>query len=259
MDYPSDPDARLDPSTGKFTDGDPTTDLPASRDSADYQNMVFDSLINLIEGAGLEPDEEDLTLVLQAVASLAGSRRLGEPFWHIGETPPNGAMEYAEQILNRSEYPELWSYISDPVNGMKLITQAEAASRPGCWHTGDGSTTFGAPVFFGDFLRVWDSTGLIDDSRVLGNWQEDAFQGFDIYGASVFNKTHAANAGGNPYYNHGGGAIGDNSSWDATASSSDSRSVAVLPMGDDGVNGIPRFSTETRPRNTALMLCFWYQ
>lgn len=229
MDYPSDPDARLDPSTGKFTDGNPATDLPASRDSAYYQNMVFDSLINLIEGAGLTPDENDLTLVLQAVASLAGNRQLGEPFWHIGETPPNGAMEYAEQILNRSEYPELWSYISDPVNGMKLITQAEAASRPGCWHTGDGSTTFGAPVFFGDFLRVWDSTGLIDDSRVLGSWQEDEFK----------SHSHTLERSSNDGIFNGGGA----------------NNVRYGSDGDTGSSG----GTETRPRNTALMLCFWYQ
>jgi hypothetical protein len=245
MDYPSDPDARLDPSTGKFTDGDPTTDLPASRDSADYQNMVFDSLINLIEGAGLEPDEEDLTLVLQAVASLAGSRRLGEPFWHIGETPPNGAMEYAEQILNRSEYPELWSYISDPVNGMKLITQAEAASRPGCWHTGDGSTTFGAPVFFGDFLRVWDSTGLIDDSRVLGSFQDFA----------VENATGSV-----------GGVRNDNASYEPTGPFAVTASAgnftnggALMSWVDFDLSRSINTSTETRPRNTALMLCFWYQ
>lgn len=230
MDYPSDPDARLDPSTGKFTDGNPATDLPASRDSADYQNMVFDSLINLIEGAGLTPDEEDLTLVLQSVAILAGGRRLGEPFWHIGETPPNGAMEYAEQILNRSEYPELWSYISDPVNGMKLITQAEAASRPGCWHTGDGSTTFGAPVFLGDFIRVWDSTGLIDTGRVLGSFQTDELKSHthEVYGVSKkINGPHTD-------YSY-------STSWGGTQSS--------LATG----------GAETRPRNTALMLCFWYQ
>lgn len=73
MDYPSEAAARLDPTTGKFTDGDPLSDLPASRDSADYQNMIFDSLINLIEGASLTPDEEDLTLVLQAVQALGVS------------------------------------------------------------------------------------------------------------------------------------------------------------------------------------------
>ncbi|WP_420555170.1 hypothetical protein [Neptuniibacter marinus] len=229
MDYPSDPAARLDPSTGKFTDGNPATDLPTSRDSADYQNMVFDSLINLIEGAGLTPDEEDLTLVLQAVTSLAGGRRLGEPFWHIGETPPNGAMEYAEQILNRSEYPELWSYISDPVNGMKLITQAEAASRPGCWHTGDGSTTFGAPVFFSDFIRVWDSTGLIDTGRVLGSFQTDEL------------KSH----------NHSLGLRKSNNSYDSGSGNG--------PMTGSSLNSGDTGGTETRPRNTALMLCFWYQ
>lgn len=230
MDYPSDPDARLDPSTGKFTDGNPATDLPASRDSAYYQNMVFDSLINLIEGAGLTPDENDLTLVLQAVASLAGNRQLGEPFWHIGETPPNGAMEYAGQILNRSEYPELWSYIDNPANNFKIITQAQAATRTGCWHTGDGSGTFGVPVFSGDFIRVWDSTGLIDTGRVLGSFQSDELKSHthDVYGVSKkINGPHT----------------------DSTISTNWSATQSSLATG----------GAETRPRNTALMLCFWYQ
>lgn len=71
MDYPkSDPTARL--LSDKFTDGDPVNGIPASRDSADYQNMVFDELINVISQAGLEPDEGDLTQLAAAVVALVG-------------------------------------------------------------------------------------------------------------------------------------------------------------------------------------------
>lgn len=66
MDYPkSDPAAGL--LNDKFTDGDPLNGTPASKDSAAYQNMVFDELINLISGAGLVPDENDVTQILQAI------------------------------------------------------------------------------------------------------------------------------------------------------------------------------------------------
>lgn len=77
MDYPkSDPAARLH--QDKFTDGDPVNGILASRDSAKYQNMVFDELINVITGAGLNPDEGVLTQLLQAI-KLGGrpARTLG--------------------------------------------------------------------------------------------------------------------------------------------------------------------------------------
>ncbi len=83
MDYPkSDPSARLH--NDKFTDGDPVNGILASRDSAEYQNMVFDELINVIVGAGLTPDESVRTQLLQAI--------------QLGGNPARtfGANDYAE-------------------------------------------------------------------------------------------------------------------------------------------------------------------
>lgn len=73
MDYPtSDAGARLH--NGKFTDGDPVNNIPPSKDSATYQNMVFDELINVIEAGGLTPDStkaDQLTSAINALTTAA--------------------------------------------------------------------------------------------------------------------------------------------------------------------------------------------
>ncbi len=239
MDYPiSDASARL--LNGKFTDGDPVGGVPASKDSANYQNMVFDELLNVISSAGLTPDEADMTQLSQAISKLA-ARDLGVPFWHQGETPPVNCMEYGQQILNRVTYAELWSAINDPDRNMTIVTQAEAASRPGCWHSGDGSTTFGAPVSWGDVIRVWDSSGAIDIARVMGSHQDDQSLHVDQF----------YTAGGGT--GTGTGTIPEDGSWSPFLKSG--RSV-------DGTDTAIKFKmngAETRMKNTAWMLCFRYQ
>ena len=69
MDYPtSDAGARLH--NGKFTDGDPVNNIPPSKDSATYQNMVFDELIGIITAAGHEPNENKTTQLKEAIDTL---------------------------------------------------------------------------------------------------------------------------------------------------------------------------------------------
>lgn len=73
MDYPvSDATARLHPTTDKFTDGDVGGGIPASKDSAEFQNAVYDEILAVITAAGLTPDEGDLTQLLQAIQDGAG-------------------------------------------------------------------------------------------------------------------------------------------------------------------------------------------
>ena len=69
MDYPSDSAVQLH--NGKFTDGDPQAGVPPSKDRAVEQNAVFDELINLIQGAGIAENENQLDQVLQAVRNIA--------------------------------------------------------------------------------------------------------------------------------------------------------------------------------------------
>jgi len=67
MKYPADPAVKLDPGTGKFTDGNPSLGVPASIDRAAEQNAIFDEIIHVITNAGLTPSEGDLTQLRQAI------------------------------------------------------------------------------------------------------------------------------------------------------------------------------------------------
>lgn len=164
---------------------------------------------------------------------------LGQSFWHQGDTPPVGCMQYSGQILSRSTHADLWADINDPDRNITIVTQAQAASRPGCWHSGDGSTTFGVPSMPGEIIRVWDSSGLIDADRVLGSHQED--QSLHVDGAN-FGGAQANTI-----------TIPEDGSW-----SSRVRSGRSTDGNDAGVQ-FKMNAAETRMKNTAWMLCFRYE
>lgn len=70
MDYPKqDVEARLQ--NGKFTDGDSVNAIPPSRDSATYQNAVYDELLSVITSAGLTPDVAVLNQLSTAVNKIS--------------------------------------------------------------------------------------------------------------------------------------------------------------------------------------------
>jgi hypothetical protein len=74
MDYPtSDTEARL--SSGKFTDGDVTASpvVPPSKNSAAYQNMVFDELLNVITAGGLTPSDQSVNQLITAINNVIAS------------------------------------------------------------------------------------------------------------------------------------------------------------------------------------------
>lgn len=74
MDYPtSDTEARL--AGGKFTDGDVTASpvVPPSKNSAAYQNMVFDELIGVITAGGLTPSDQSVTQLITAINNVIAS------------------------------------------------------------------------------------------------------------------------------------------------------------------------------------------
>jgi hypothetical protein len=69
MDYPvSDEFAKLQ--DGKFTDGDPINNIPPSKNSAAYQNMVFDELLNVLSVAGITPDENSVNQLATSINSI---------------------------------------------------------------------------------------------------------------------------------------------------------------------------------------------
>lgn len=214
---------------------------------------------NVISAAGLTPDASVLDQLAIAIQTLAGGSNIGVPFWHLGETAPVGAMEFTGQLLNRSAYSDLWAALNDADNNITLVSDADwLAGRTGCWSAGDGDTTFRAPKVLGDFLRAWDSTGLIDINRLLGSWQAaTAFMGDGDGGnmpiPNLNNTQHQSvlsfDIETSPYAPEALTFNYTNASASSTA------------------NGMQTYGTasneidfaRTRPRNTAWMLCFRYQ
>lgn len=124
------------------------------------------------------------------------------------------------------------------------------------WGDGDGSTTFTLPALAGEFVRAWDAGVGIDNNRMFGSDQLDAFQGH------WHNKT-------DPGHNHtysqsgaGGGSpfqVGSGLSGTTAVTSTSTTGITVTDPTTDGVNGTPRTATETRPRNKTLLAVIRYQ
>ncbi|MBL1321500.1 MAG: hypothetical protein COA63_010645 [Methylophaga sp.] len=63
----------VSPSSGYPTDGNPQTATPATKPGAHWFYKIGESLRNVIEGAGLTPDDDDLTQLKQAITLSASA------------------------------------------------------------------------------------------------------------------------------------------------------------------------------------------
>lgn len=121
-----------------------------------------------------------------------------------------------------------------------LYERAGAFGVSGGQTWGGGSRWYRLPDFRGYFLRV-KSSGLRDtEFRVIGSTQSDTFQGHyhNFY-------AQATNGAGGTH-----GAVRTN-----TYSDSNADGPVVTTAKTDGVNGTPRISAETRPKNIAFLFC----
>lgn len=140
------------------------------------------------------------------------------------EAPP-GYLKCHGQQLSRTEYHKLFAAIGTT------------------YGNGDGLNTFNIPDFRGQFTRGFDDGKGIDSGRVFGSSQNDAFQGH--LHANFTNPSKGYSTGGTTYdylssiqYGSGVSGVGSPTS--------------------DGGNGVPRTSSETRPKNIAVLFCIKY-
>ena len=268
MDYPkSVPSVGL--VNGKFVDENPVTGQVGSLISSEWGNAVTDELLNVIRAGGEEPAEAEHDQLLAAIKAIVrdsippekirttlaeygitdaytksvtytkaeieallknmSALPVGAMVPFPKGTVPAGFLEVDGSVQSAATYPDLAAYLGTAFNT-----------------GGEGAGNFRLPESRGEFLRGWDHGRGVDAGRVIGSEQQDALQNitgesstFPTGSTAPLNSTGAfkTNArSGVPTGIAGGGA------WSSASFDFDASRVA-------------RTSTETRPRNLAVMWC----
>ena len=181
-------------------------------------------ILNVIQGAGIWPDCDDKTQLLQAINLLieggnypviVGSE-IGSVSAFAMPTAPEGWLVCDGSAISRTEYADLFATIGT------------------LWGHGDQVSTFNLPDLRGEFVRGFDDGRGVDAGRVFGSAQGHALQNHDHRLGAM-----DAQSGVNRTTGEFGG-----SDYDVTAI--DDRKTSNL------TNSPFNYADETRPRNVAM-------
>ena len=127
-------------------------------------------ILNVIQGAGIWPDCDDKTQLLQAINTLiSGGGNGGGNTVIIGSeigtvsafampTAPEGWLVCDGSAISRTDYADLFATIGT------------------VWGAGDEISTFNLPDLRGEFVRGFDDGRGVDAGRVFGSTQVDEFK-----------------------------------------------------------------------------------
>lgn len=177
------------------------------------------------------------------------------------EKVPKGFLPCDGSELSKKSYPELYALIK------------------GTW--GETKDSFYLPDLQGQFLRGWDKDGNIDPDRVFGSEQGDTLQGHS-HGIQ-YDKTISTHSDGSHmhrvYYNSHkavtsvgglgnteedysfwevyGSSLGDSARTESSGSHTHTLSLPKISVLNPETSTFQptRISTETRPKNVAIMFC----
>ena len=133
----------------------------------------------------------------------------------LGIMERRGTLLKDGRVVNRADYPRLWNFVSDTSHSYfnlvsaslwgssQTITNDAGATvtvypYKGCFHTGDGSTTFGLPDERGMSDRYLDLSRGIDAGRIyekVGGYEHD---GFPTHSHEQQSVTAIGNGGNKP-------------------------------------------------------------
>ncbi len=126
-------------------------------------------VLNVIQGAGIWPDCDDKTQLLQAIETLiadggtaGGGVIIGSEIGTVSAfampAPPTGWLVCDGSAVSRTDYADLFATIGT------------------VWGVGDEISTFNLPDLRGEFIRGFDNGRGVDDGRVFGTSQLDQMQ-----------------------------------------------------------------------------------
>jgi microcystin-dependent protein len=145
----------------------------------------------------------------------------GSVIYHAANTAPSGFLKADGATVSRSTYSDLFAAIGTT------------------YGAGDGSTTFLVPDLRGEFMRGWDDSRGVDGSRSFGSAQSDQMEAHNHTGGTPMHSSHTATYGS---VSAGGSGPGGSFSGGRYAANTST-------VGGTGN------SSETRPRNVALLAC----
>jgi phage-related tail fiber protein len=149
---------------------------------------------------------------------------VGSIVYHAANTAPTGYLKANGAAISRTTYADLFSAIGTTFGA------------------GDGSTTFLVPDLRGEFLRGWDDARGVDGSRTFGSAQGDQMEAHNHLSGTVSYSGQT----------HKYGTVSSSGN-----SSTGSDSVSRVQSYTSTVGGTGN-SSETRPRNIALLACIKY-
>ena len=178
-------------------------------------NMTLAARDIQVSGAVTGTASFDGSANINIVTTAAQTVPAGSVFNFAASTAPTGYLECNGNAVSRTTYAALFAVTSTTFG------------------VGDGSTTFNLPDLRGEFVRGWDNGRGVDASRAFGSAQSDEFE------------SHRHAWTGTTFAN------GENGDGYITVGSD------VTPPTQSGAGSLMDLtgSTETRPRNIALLYC----
>lgn len=214
---------------GYPTNGDPATGIPATSPGAYWYYQLQAELENVIKNEALiQPDHTKLTQLASAINSMIDKKTNSLVFMPVGtlviwpaSSPPSGYLECNGAAYFQRDYANLFALIGTTYGAGRGV-----------------SGTFRVPDLRGEFVRGWDHGRGVDSGRTLGSKQTDAYKSH----THKYYPPHESLGGGQKYSSY-------HSDWGGNGSR--------YYMGQNGNTGASG-STETRPRNIALMFAIKY-
>lgn len=208
--------------TAALLDWNSATALAASTSTIPSQTVVKTAIDELVANCPTATPETSADyFVFEDATDNTQKKALLSTITGLG-TPSGAVMAFA-----MSTAPTGWL----KANGAAVSRTTYAALFSAIGTTfgvGDGSTTFNLPDLRGEFIRGWDDGRGVDSGRVFGSAQAHAYQ----------SHTHTITRGA-----HGGDG--------------DDAAIAAGTYGSFNT-GASGSSSETRPRNIALLYCIKY-
>lgn len=189
-------------------------------------------ILNVIQGAGIWPDCNDKTQLLQAINLLieggdypviVGSE-VGSVSAFAMPTAPTGWLVCDGSAVSRTEYADLFAAIGT------------------IWGDGDGVSTFNLPDLRGEFVRGFDDGRGVDAGRVFASAQADAIdEHYHLEGYATNYSSHPSTFGSE--VNGATRQTTDGNGHDYV----DHAKTSGVRSNNEAIGG-----DETRPRNVAM-------